>query len=119
MIPISQLHYFLQYRKFSLIVALAITTVAQINPVRATEFSEDTNTLKTLKLNNVLSESKKPLKKELSDNSNLINDSDSNGTKKSRNTCGLSCLQEECVIHAVVSSLRDKLKERRLRTRGS
>ncbi|MBE9212020.1 hypothetical protein IQ247_04710 [Plectonema cf. radiosum LEGE 06105] len=86
MIPINQLNYFLHYRKFSLILTLAITTLAQINPVRATEFREDANTLKTLKLNNVKSESistdalsqnKKPLKKELSDIAQWVNDSDS------------------------------------------
>ena len=85
MIPISQLHYFLHYRKFSLIVALAVTAVAQITPAKATEFKENANTLETLKLNNVTSESintdvlsqnKKPLKKELSDTGNLIINSD-------------------------------------------
>ncbi|WP_414623443.1 hypothetical protein [Calothrix sp. CCY 0018] len=77
MIPISQLHYFLHYRKFFLIVALAVTAVAQITPAQATEFKENTNTLETLKLDNVNSKSiaaddllqnRKSLKKELSDN---------------------------------------------------
>ncbi|NJM19863.1 MAG: hypothetical protein HC836_12860 [Richelia sp. RM2_1_2] len=85
MIPINQLNCFLHYRKFSLILTLAVTAFTQISPAQAT-FREDANTLKTLKLSNVKSESvstdalsqnKKPLKKELSDNSNLINDSDS------------------------------------------
>ena len=86
MIPISQLHYFLHYRKFSLIIAFAVTAVAQITPAKATEFKENTNTLETLKLNNVkpqsintdvLSQNKKPLKKELSDITQLVNDSES------------------------------------------
>ncbi|MGB3656276.1 MAG: hypothetical protein WBA41_34385 [Rivularia sp. (in: cyanobacteria)] len=86
MIPISQLHYFLHYRKFSLVVALAVTAVAQITPAKATEFKENTNTLETLKLNNVkpqsvnadvLSQNKKPLKKELSDITQLVNHSES------------------------------------------
>ena len=87
MIPISQLHYFLHYRRrFFLAFSLAITAVAQINPVQATEFKQDTDTLKTLNLNNVkpqsintdvLSQNKKPLKKELSDINQRVNDSDS------------------------------------------
>ncbi len=88
MIPISQPHYFLQYRKFLFIptVALAVNAVAQINPVQATEFRENTDTLETLKLNNVkpqsintdvLSQNKKPLKKELSDITQLVNHSES------------------------------------------
>ncbi|MGF1676153.1 MAG: hypothetical protein ACFCUV_21075 [Rivularia sp. (in: cyanobacteria)] len=86
MIPINQLNYFLHYRKFSLIVTLAVTAFTQISPAQATEFREDANTLKTLKLNNVKSESistdalsqnKKPLKKELSDIAQWVNDSDS------------------------------------------
>ena len=88
MIPISQLNYFLQYRKFLFIptIAFAVTAVAQINPVQATEFRENTDTLGTLKLNNVnpesvnadvLSQNKKPLKKELSDITQLVNDSES------------------------------------------
>ncbi|MEA5593412.1 hypothetical protein [Rivularia sp. UHCC 0363] len=85
MIPINQLNYFLHYRKFSLILTLAVTAFTQISPAQAT-FREDANTLKTLKLNNVKSESistdalsqnKKPLKKELSDIAQLVNDSDS------------------------------------------
>ena len=88
MIPISQLNYFLQYRKFLFIptVAFAVSAVAQINPVQATEFKENIDTLETLKLNNVkvesinsdiLSQNKKPLRKELSDRNNLIANSDS------------------------------------------
>ncbi|MGB3653225.1 MAG: hypothetical protein WBA41_18665, partial [Rivularia sp. (in: cyanobacteria)] len=87
MIPISQLYCFLQNRKFSftLVATLTVTAVAQINPVRATEFKENTDTLKTLNLNNVkpesintdvLSQDKKPLTKELSETKNLINNSD-------------------------------------------
>lgn len=79
-IPISQLNYFLQYRKFLFIptIALAVNAVAQINPVQATEFKENIDTLKTLKLNtDVLSQNKKSLKKELSDRNNLIVNSDS------------------------------------------
>ena len=77
MILINQLHYFLHYRKFYLIFTLAITAVAQITPAKATEFKENTNTLETLKLDNVNSKSiaaddflqnRKSLKKELSDN---------------------------------------------------
>jgi hypothetical protein len=84
-IPISQPHYFLHYRKFSLIIAFAVTAVAQITPAKATEFKENTGTLETLKLNNVKPQSintdvfyqnKKPLKKELSDTDNLIINSD-------------------------------------------
>lgn len=71
MIPINQLNCFLHYRKFSLILTLAVTAFTQISPAQAT-FREDANTLKTLKLSNVKSESvstdalsqnKKPLKK--------------------------------------------------------
>lgn len=59
MIPISQVHYFLHNRQFffTLIVAVAVTTVAKINPARARGLKQDTDTLKTLKLNNVKSES--------------------------------------------------------------
>ena len=88
MIPISQLNYFLQYRKSLFIptIALAVTAVAQITPVKATEFKENIDTLETLKLNNVkpqsintdvLSQNKKPLKKELSDITQLVNHSES------------------------------------------
>ena len=79
MIPISQLHYFLHYRKFSLLVTLAITAVAQINPVQAAS-REDTNTL-NLKSESVstdaLSQNIKPLKKELLDIAQWVNKSDS------------------------------------------
>ena len=92
MIPISQLNYFLQYRKFLFIptVAFAVTAVAQINPVQATEFKENIDTLETLKLNtDVLSQNKKSLRKELSDNNNLMNNSDFEGLSKNHQNTNL------------------------------
>lgn len=88
MIPISQLNYFLQYRKSLFIptIAFAVTAIAQITPAKATEFKENIDTLETLKLNNVKPQSintdvfylnKKPLKKELSDITQLVNHSES------------------------------------------
>ena len=87
-IPISQLNYFLQYRKSLFIptIAFAVTAIAQITPAKATEFKENIDTLETLKLNNVKPQSintdvfylnKKPLKKELSDITQLVNHSES------------------------------------------
>ncbi len=79
MIPISQLHYFLHYRKFSLLVTLAITAAAQINPVQAAS-KEDTNTL-NLKSESVSTDAffqnVIPLKKELLDFAQWVNESDS------------------------------------------
>ena len=92
MIPISQLNYFLRYRKFLFIptVAFAVTAVAQINSVQATEFKENIDTLETLKLNSdVLSQNEKPLKKELSDNNNLINNSAFEGLSKNHQNANL------------------------------
>lgn len=88
MITTLNLYYLLHICQFSftLIFVLAVTAVAQINPVRATEFKENIDALETLKLNNikpesinshVLSQNKKPLKKELSDISYLLDNSDS------------------------------------------
>ncbi|MGB3761132.1 MAG: hypothetical protein WBA07_32960 [Rivularia sp. (in: cyanobacteria)] len=67
-------------------IAFAVTAIAQITPAKATEFKENIDTLETLKLNNVKPQSintdvfylnKKPLKKELSDITQLVNHSES------------------------------------------
>ena len=90
MIPISQLYYFLHYRRrFFLTFSLALTAVALITPAQATEFKENTNTLEALKLNNVKPENRKSLKKELSDTNNLINNSDFEGLSKNHQNANL------------------------------
>lgn len=126
MIPISQLNYFLQYRKSLFIptIAFAVTAVAQITPAKATEFKENTNTLETLKLNNVkpesintdvLSQNKKPLKKELSDISNLINNSDFEGLSKNHQNANLiQRLKSGKRNHRLLSRLNSKHKPLRV-----
>lgn len=58
MISITQLQNFLQYRKFSftLTIAIALTAIAYINPVRATEFAKKSDSSE-IKLNNTNSDS--------------------------------------------------------------
>lgn len=112
MIPINQLNYFLQYRKFLFIptVAFAVTAVAQINPVQATEFKENIDTLETLKLNtDVLSQNKKSLRKELSDNNNLMNNSDFEGLSKNhQNTSLIQRLKAAKRYNQLLSVLNSK-----------
>ncbi|MBV6623086.1 MAG: hypothetical protein KI793_09115 [Rivularia sp. (in: Bacteria)] len=91
-------------------VAFAVTAVAQINPVQATEFKENIDTLETLKLNtDVLSQNKKSLRKELSDNNNLMNNSDFEGLSKNhQNTSLIQRLKAAKRYNQLLSVLNSK-----------
>ena len=93
-------------------VAFAVTAVAQINPVQATEFKENIDTLETLKLNtDVLSQNKKSLRKELSDNNNLMNNSDFEGLSKNHQNANLiQRLKAAKLNYRLLSALNSKHK---------